>query len=34
LPAFEDVVPGRVVARHPAERQAYILHDEVVLCDA
>jgi DNA ligase-associated metallophosphoesterase len=34
LPAFEDAVPGRVVARHPAERQAYILQDEVVLCDA
>lgn len=33
LPAFEDVVPGRVVARQVAERQAYILHDEVVLCD-
>ena len=34
LPAFEDAVPGRVVARHAAERQAYILDDEVVLCDA
>ena len=34
LPAFEDALPGRVVARHSSERQAYILHDEVVLCDA
>ena len=34
LPAFEDVLPGRVVARHPDESQAYILEDRVVLCDA
>lgn len=33
LPAFEDVMPGRIVARHPHEQHAFIRADEVLQCE-
>ena len=32
LPAFEDVMPGRIVAQQPHEQRAFIHDNEVVAC--